>query len=387
MVIALRVKQLRVRGGHNGGLHAKSVALLSLKAAFFDTNGMLKSWEGDDCCVWRGVHCDEMELGGHVTELDIRNFHLSFMDVNIDSGLSQLKHLQYLDLSGNYFADTPFPPALASLKNLSYLNISGASFAGDIPPELGNLSNLHYLDLSDNSFSDNSSLQWLSNLSTLKYLSLKGVYLENFPARWGSIIGRLFQLAYLDLSGCLIDSPLPVSLLNISSLAVLKFRGNSMSGSLPSWMGNMSKLTLVDLSSNIYLNGSIPNSLSRLNFLEYLDLSNNGIVGIPEAISNLTSLRYLDLSANKLTGRIPSNLGDIHTNVASLSYLDLHQNQFEGTIPSSLGLLMNLTYIDLSGNRLSGRIPTSLGNLLSLTVLDLHDNQLEGTKKHYPCYG
>ncbi|GLJ24481.1 hypothetical protein SUGI_0467480 [Cryptomeria japonica] len=356
-------------------------ALLSLKAAFNNDYGMLKSWKGDDCCVWRGVHCDEIELGGHVTELDISNFYLTVweLDADIDSAFLQLKHLRYLDLSGNYFLGTSFPPGLALLKNLSYLNVAYAYFEGNIAPQLGNLSSLRFLDLSDNVLLNLNSLEWLPSLSMLKYLSLKGINIGYFEPTWESIIGSLFHLTHLDLSDCFYDSTLPVSLLNISSLAVLKFRGNGMSGSMPSWMGNMSKLTSLDLSENC-LNGSIPRSLSKPHFLEYLDLSQNDIIGIiPEAIANLTSLRYLNLSINNLTGRIPSNLGYVDANVGSLSYLDLHQNQLEGRIPSGLGLLTNLTYIDLSGNRISGPIPPSLGNLPSLIVLDLHDNQLEGS--------
>lgn len=53
-------------------------------------------------------------------------------------------------------------------------------------------------------------------------------------------------------------------------------------------------------------------------------------------------------------------------------------NQLSGQIPRELGLLLNLEDLDLGINKLTGSMPTILGNMTRLTTLYLHHNQLSG---------
>jgi len=82
----------------------------------------------------------------------------------------------------------------------------------------------------------------------------------------------------------------------------------------------------------------------------------------------------LSLYSNKLTGSIPSELG----NLTNLSWLFLDNNKLTGSIPSELGNLTNLTALFLENNKLTGSIPSELGNLTNLTALSLHYNKLCG---------
>nr|KAJ0190601.1 hypothetical protein LSAT_V11C800442600 [Lactuca sativa] len=91
----------------------------------------------------------------------------------------QLRHLEYLDLSGNDFGESRIPKFIGSLKQLSYLNLSRAYFQGNIPHHIGNLSNLKVLDLSWNFDMMANDMAWTSGLSSLEYLDLSLVDFGN----------------------------------------------------------------------------------------------------------------------------------------------------------------------------------------------------------------
>ena len=135
--------------------------------------------------------------------------------------------------------------------------------------------------------------------------------------------------------------------------------------------GRVSQLALAENR----LTGRIPSSLGNLTRLLYLLLWGNQLSGpIPPELGNLARLDTLDLSINQLSGPIPPELG----NLSNLTYLGALTNQLTGPIPSELGRLTNLVHLYLWENRLSGPIPPELGNLTSLVYLQLWDNELTG---------
>ncbi|XP_042491631.1 probable LRR receptor-like serine/threonine-protein kinase At3g47570 [Macadamia integrifolia] len=94
---------------------------------------------------------------------------------------------------------------------------------------------------------------------------------------------------------------------------------------------------------------------------------------LPTEIGNLKSLSLLDISNNNPSGEIPSSISDCN----SLEHLNMGLNLLEGTIPQSFTLLKGLQDLDLSLNNLSGQIPKDLKKLSALKSLNLPFNNLE----------
>ncbi|PRP77918.1 hypothetical protein PROFUN_08452 [Planoprotostelium fungivorum] len=147
--------------------------------------------------------------------------------------------------------------------------------------------------------------------------------------------------------------------------------GKELRGSIPPSIGNLTNLTLLDLSNN-NLNEFIPSTLGNLSYLRSLLLSDNGFTGsIPPAIGNLKNLTKLDLANNRLTGTIP----DI-SSLFSLQVLDLSNKQLAGSVPSSIGSLVSLKYLHLNDNRLDGSVPCTVKSLQSTVEVKLQNNRL-----------
>ncbi|KAK7830522.1 putative leucine-rich repeat receptor-like protein kinase [Quercus suber] len=116
------------------------------------------------------------------------------------------------------------------------------------------------------------------------------------------------------------------------------------------------------ISSNL-ITGTIPKELWNLKDLFELDLRNNTFVGpIPSALGLLTNLSLLDLSSNEINGSIVSEIGMLK----NLLVLKLEHNKLTGPIPSSLGHLTSLRKLCLNSNQINSSIPLEIGNMKNL---------------------
>ncbi|XP_076916464.1 uncharacterized protein LOC143576200 [Bidens hawaiensis] len=333
--------------------------------------------------------------------LNFRNFAK-----NIDMVFYMIPSLTYLSLGqcGLSNADLGLHHNLSKiLPNIEHLDLSFNFLEGQLPCYFQNMTSLTFLDLSSYNLSMAwNSLKLLNTVPSLLELHLSSCGLLNAP--FSAIYfnsSAHSNIQYLDLSHNSIEGSFPSELTNMTSLRVLDLSGNSLNSSIPTMPG----LLKLDVSDNIfeqielvgiwrqcylmeliltgntnYFEGEMIGPSSNRSecsqyALEALYLDHNLLNGsIPEFLGRLTNLRVLQLSENSFTSSIPKSLERLRL----LEVLDLYYNALTGSIPESLGRLTCLNRLSLQSNRLTGAIPTSLGRLASLKELSLASNLLTG---------
>ncbi|XP_017647730.1 receptor-like protein EIX2 [Gossypium arboreum] len=337
-------------------------ALLNFKKGFIDEANRIASWDPHhhpDCCRWFGVVCDNMT--GHILSLN-----LSVPPLDEDNLISRLTS----KLEGK------INPCLSNLKHLRFLDLSGNQFEGLLPYQLGNLSNLQYLNLGDNGLYV-QSLQWLSGLPLLKHLDLSSMDLSR-ASNWLQLVNTLLpSLEELHLSLCQLVPGPPLLNLNLSSLAILDLSYNDFSNQMDlRWVSklnslyNFSTLQVLRLYGN-ELQGDISSAIFNIRTLSELDLSwNDPEEKLPRAAGKLCKLRSIDLSGIRLNRDI-SHIFEILSVCSSLRLesLAFSSCQLSGQLTDQLEHFKNLKELFLDSNSISGPIPTSLGQLANLEWL------------------
>ncbi|KAG7951397.1 hypothetical protein I3843_12G005600, partial [Carya illinoinensis] len=135
------------------------------------------------------------------------------------------------------------------------------------------------------------------------------------------------------------------------------------------------------------LKGSISPSLGNLTRLSHLNLSHNSLTGLlPTGLFTfLDQLRVLDLSYNYLGGQLPSGIGGcskLKIFWAALEEISFPSNNLSGPISNEIMNLTKLASLELYQNRLSGNLPLNIGKLSKLKQLILHTNSLTGSFSH-----
>lgn len=364
------------------------------------------------------------KIGGHIPKwflsTGIKTLTYLNLSSNFISGWEQpplmlpWNKMLRLDLHSNQLRGSPVVPPLSTL----YFFISKNNMAGNIHPLFCELSNLIVLDISNNHLGGTIP-ECLGNFSSsLKILNLKG---NNLHGKIPHMSTNASNLKTLDLSHNQLQGKVPKSLLSCKDLRILNLGHNKINDTFPFWLQNMLELQVLVLRSN-NMHGPIwdPHKFFGFMKLRIIDLSFNSFSGsLPsEYFSNWSSmtrlpngnesqLRYMgdkfgyyvdsvilmnkglemtvvkmvlaiitsiDLSNNRLSGAIPSTIGDLQ----SLVVLNLSSNSFTGLVPSSLGNLTELESLDLSRNKLNGRIPQELTSLTFLAYLNMSENNLTG---------
>ncbi|XP_068647786.1 receptor protein-tyrosine kinase CEPR2-like [Aristolochia californica] len=181
------------------------------------------------------------------------------------------------------------------------------------------------------------------------------------------------SLASASLSGDLSASA--IYFLNLTALRHLDLSDNQFSGQFPKWIGDLRRLTFLDLSLNRFDEGYIPDSIGNLKNLTSICLAGCNLRGvIPSSVFDLKLLQSLDFSMNKLSGEFPKRIVDL----LNLNKIELYSNNFTGEIPPGFANLTLLRELDISRNLISGELSPEIGNLKNLVVFELFSNNFTG---------
>ncbi|KAL7590099.1 hypothetical protein Lser_V15G36027 [Lactuca serriola] len=412
-----------------------SLMVLDLSNNFFE--GLLPGWVFSlrkltmldlTRCFIRGVNLGSQ--GGFDNMLSLRTLLVSTNTfVNTSSllnGLSSLRNLRFLDVSGCHISD----PILGKLQNMSHivhLDLSYNYIVEEIPKSFSSLCNMTTLDLQSNHFSGDVSelLERFCECESPK-LELIALSRNYLTGRLPEKLGRLKNLASIDIGYNMLTGILPRSLGNLSTLENLDLRYNRLNGSLPESIGKLGKLSNLILDHNSLTGIVTQNHFANLTALKSLlvggnklafDLVNNWIppfqlyellIGscnlgplFPSWIQSQTNLIGLDLANTNISDTIPNwiwsifpsiyfnishnnitgLLGDVTTFLGPGPVLDLSSNNFHGELPRNFSKL-DLYYLDLSSNNLSGSLDQFLCSGIQesrqLSVLNLANNNISG---------
>ena len=159
---------------------------------------------------------------------------------------------------------------------------------------------------------------------------------------------------------------------NLPHLTTVKLK-HCWFASLPSGIEYLKEVTELDLSECTNLE-SLPENIGNLTKLTTLNLScplglKMSLRELPESIGNLSNLTSLNLSGCESFVSLPSSIG----NLSQLNTLDLTYCSSLESLPESIGNLSNLTSLHLGGCNYLESLPESVGNLSKLTLLDLSE--------------
>ncbi|KAF8012298.1 hypothetical protein BT93_I0439 [Corymbia citriodora subsp. variegata] len=273
-------------------------------------------------------------------------------------------HLRGLYITFNQFSGQ-VPHSLPNATGLEDLFLTSNSFTGKVPANLGNLRNLTMVSLSNNQLQTGfDSLHFLTQFTNCTKLEVLDFGHNKFKGKIPASIANLTNtLQSLFLGSNQITGNIPPEIEKLNGLQILALYNNSISSEIPPGIDNK-------------LNGTIPKEVISLSSLSItFEAARNSLIGsLPLEVGNMSKIVNVDLSDNRLIGEIPSTLSQC----LMLQGLNMAGNLFEGSLPPSLKTMIGLQYLDLSRNRLSGQIPIYFENFTVLEALNMSFNSFEG---------
>ncbi|KAJ4850388.1 hypothetical protein Tsubulata_050239 [Turnera subulata] len=390
-------------------------ALLALKAAItYDPQSLLaRNWTTNTSfCNWAGITCSNRRE--RVTTLNISGMGLVG---TIPPQLGNLSFLWLIDIQENRFHGY-IPPELANLRRIQYLSFSSNNLTGTIPDAFFNMSSLVGIRVTYNMLHGNLPRNICDHLPNLVSLLLSG---NSFSGQIPPDIWKCRRLQKISLSLNYFVGEIPEEVGYLPMLRILYLGGNNLTGMydnvmysmvenfaaateqylpisdspicnspIPESLFNISTLVLIDLDAN-RLSGFLPTSIGNLRNLQFLTLENNFLTNDPSSpeidfltsLANCKALTKLRLEYNLFSGFLPQSIGNLTSNLTDLL---MGYNNLVGNLPGELGNLTGLITLSLTSNNLSGAIPPSVAGMGNLQLLDLSTNKLNGSIPADLCY-
>ena len=132
---------------------------------------------------------------------------------------------------------------------------------------------------------------------------------ENDPCQWNLIGCDEGSISSLTLRDNSLTGTMPTQLGLLSKLETIHIFGNSLSGTLPTQLGQLSQLRIVSAYMNSF-SGSVPTEIGNLHkTLTRLVLGRSNLDSIPSEIGRLTKLEVLNLYDSRVDeGSVPTEL-------------------------------------------------------------------------------
>jgi len=209
--------------------------------------------------------------------------------------LHKLVNLEVLRLGSNNISLVSKTEMNATLPKISILGLHSCNLH-EFPEFLGYLSRLMWVNLSNNKIKGSIPMwMWNGSKDTLEWIDLS----HNFLTCYSQINLPLPKLIYLDIHSNQLKTKLPSP---PPSVIYYNISNNILFGEIQS-ICRAKSLIYLDLSNN-NLNGTIPSCLGNIDSLSILDLGKNKLGGMIQSICRAKSLIFLDLSNNSLNGTI-----------------------------------------------------------------------------------
>ncbi|MCJ1352011.1 MAG: hypothetical protein MMC33_001995 [Icmadophila ericetorum] len=270
----------------------------------------------------------------------------------------------YLNVAA--FGLKKLPPEILHMYDQEVVSASGVPWFENVDLVKFNAADNELTNLEDEAFPDvsptgeNADDDYCQVFAGLEKLDLHGNQLMTVPIGFR----RLSRLTSLNLSKNNITNAAFEIICQIESLKELHLGDNALSGDLPSSLGEMVSLEVLDLHGNKI--SHIPLQVEKLSKLKVINISDNKLSSIP--LTAMTRLPLVELSAsrNRLDGIL------LPLSFPRLQKLDVSENALVSLYEGGLDLPA-LQWIDVSKNRIS-TLPE--GNWTQLISLLASHNQL-----------
>ncbi|CAL5014883.1 unnamed protein product [Urochloa decumbens] len=273
---------------------------------------------------------------GKLTAMQYMSLGINSLSGSVPKELGNLTNLVSLSISSNNLNGS-LPSELGNLVKLEQLYIDSAGLSGPLPSSLSRLARMKTLWASDNDFTGQIP-DYIGSWANLTELRFQG---NSFQGPLPTTLSNLVQLTSLRIGDIVNGSSSLAFISNMTSLTTLILRNCRISDSLASVnFSQFANLNLLDLSFN-NITGQVPYSLLNLNSLSFLFLGNNSLSGsLPNYVG--TSFNNIDFSYNQLSGSFPSWASQIsQLNLVANNFVISNSNN--SVLPSGLQCLQRNT--------------------------------------------